>query len=90
MHNFKVGFILELFAHNVNIFKKKYSTSCSCFYHLQSYQVSQKSRSHFKASYLHKYSAADDAKTYTFNYIDDLSLREVRPANQLSQIEKDA
>ena len=34
-------------------------------------------------------SAADDAKTHTFKYVDDLSLGEVRPAKQPSQIEKD-
>ena len=34
-------------------------------------------------------SAASDSKTHTFKYVDDLSLAEVRPANQPSQIEKD-
>ena len=33
--------------------------------------------------------AAADAKTNTFKYADDLSLGEVRPAKQSSQIEKD-
>ena len=34
-------------------------------------------------------SAASDSRTHTFKYVDDLSLAEVRPANQPSQIEKD-
>ena len=34
-------------------------------------------------------SAASDSKTHTFKYVDDLSLAEVRPTNQPSQIDKD-
>ena len=34
-------------------------------------------------------SAASDSKTHTFKNVDDLSLAEVRPANQPCQIEKD-